>query len=169
MANIPVSELTSHGGSHGPGATGGTALVAGFPGPSGADGVQRLYLDPNLKSYVEFTDEDPVTTQPLTNGVFDCSGIWLPEDKDLLYWMPIATTARNLNATQLARANGAAFRAMAARSANNGAGLGAARFDPFTVGAGIWGGLGVLGLQDDIIDGVGSIVDDVGGWLGSLF
>jgi hypothetical protein len=146
--------------------SGGTSLVAGIQGEAAIGGMQRLYLDPGLTSYVELAEDAVITSQELSSGGIACTGVWCATDTPITYVCPIATTAKNVSVPQLAKASGAAFRAAAAP---NGAGQGTARFGIFEVGAGLWGVAGALGWQDDIIGGIEDAAEAVGSFFGNLF
>jgi hypothetical protein len=152
-------------------ATGGAALVAGIQGDSGDATIQRLYLDPGLKSYVEFPADAAITNQELSTGIIDCTGFWLPQDTSVTWRYPVVTTANKVSAPQLAKANGSVFRAARA-AARYGAAPGTGRFgvgEAIAIGGALWAGAGELGVQDDILDVGGDVLDEVGSFFGSLF
>ena len=147
----------------------GTAVVAGFQGDSGNDNVQRVYLTPDcMSAYVEFPKDVVVTSQEIGNerSLFTGTAYWLPKNQDLTCWIAAPTTAKNLDAPQLATL-------FDARAASGAAAAGTQeRFigEAMAVGSALWGAAGALGLQDDIGKAAGSAVNSavstVKSWFG---
>ena len=64
-----------------------TVLVSGYVGPASEQGHTRLYLDPELRTYVEIPNDAILHTQeiPPEQSILGGSLVWIPRNTELIH------------------------------------------------------------------------------------
>jgi hypothetical protein len=71
----------------------GSRCLTGFLGKGGQEGRWRLYLTPELDSYVEFSEEDVLHSETISERTLERTAVWIKLDATLQYTQSVSAQA----------------------------------------------------------------------------